>query len=1765
MDIAIVGMAGRFPGAKNVRLLWDAVRRGVELTRELEDNELRAAGRAATDFADPRFVRRVGALADVDRFDAAFFGYAPREAEVFDPQQRIFLECAWEALEDAGHEPATFDGLIGVYGGAGASTYVLENVYPNRERIEATLGIGQVILALGSSPLATRVSYKLGLRGPSMVTQSACSTSLVAVSLAVADLVSFRCDMALAGGVTVNMHVNRGYFPVEGAAAPDGRCRAFDASASGMVPGNGCALVALRRLEDAVEDGDHVYAIIKGAAVNNDGATKVGFAAPSVEGQAEVISLALALGEISAESIGYVEAHGTGTNLGDPVEVAALTRAFHTARRQYCALGSIKTNVGHLDAAAGVTGLIKAALAVEHGVLPPTVHYEKPNPRIDFASTPFFVSSEEKPWPAELSPRRAGVSSFGVGGTNAHVVLEEPPRREPQRASTDEQLLVLSARTPAALDQATERLATYLDSAGEVSLADVAWTLQRGRRGFEHRRSIVARTSAEAAARLREGPHRSGTASSDVPSVAMMFPGHMGALVGIGSDLYRRESTFRAAIEECAKHLQPLLGLDVLPVLFPEGGPHAAGTRIDVVQASTFAVGWSLASTWSAWGVTPRALVGHSLGEYVAACVAGVWSLKDALAIVVERARLIEAQRPGAMLVVALGTKELAEHLADGCTISGMNAPKQSIVSGPIEAVLDLERRLSAAKIACLRVPSPRAGHSPDMEPVSAPLARFIAERPCAPPRVPFLSNVTGDWITPEQATSPEYWGRQVAAPVRFDAAAARLLERKLALVEVGLGRALVPLVKAHDAAKDAVILSSFPARRTAHEREHLLAALGTLWAAGVKPRFEALHEGRSPRRVPLPTYPFEGVRLWLDPPARTDKASERSPLRMGAWTTAPALPARVGAGRGAWLAVGETPVAASFALPGSTVVNAAPSEVEGLLAGRAAPSRVVDLGLGSPRLLESLAKHLASVPSAELWAVHRDVYAVTGSERAPSRADVTRLEAYAALRRRHPNLKVMEIDVASHESDARVAALVAAEIVAGHGTAERVAHRAGRRWIYGEQPLAPSMPAACGIPHGATFLVNGGLTGVGARVAAHLARRARPRLVVLADHVSVARDERAAMAPSRAVDEAAALALEQRAAVRDRILIERYPSSLSDLCARFVADYLSGGLDFEPGAESTVAAVAARLGVTPRYVGLVEYFLGILAEDGIVSLDREVIRVLRRPEPAEPLAASLAAQPDLRDLVRLLQSCVFQYPKVLRGEVDALEVVYPEGESAAHPLVEAGLRRSGARRWLEVTARTIRELARRAGRPLRVLEVGGGAGYLTFPTLDALAGVEVDYCFTDVSAAVVRTTRQRLEARGARGMRFATLDIDADPIAAGFAPESFDLVVAYNVVHAARDVRQALTNLRVLLAEGGLLLAPEKTSLDRWSGLVGGLLLWQEDREALRRSPLLAHDEWQHVLREAGFAARLPAGAAGEDDADHVLIVAGRPPVREGISPEVAALERLGAEVSVVDRRNPGALGLAIEIARAAGRGIHGVIAADAAPAREELERALGEMPPVAIELQSGVEGLGAVELAVAADARRWACLRVSGDAGAPIEPPSREAWIMEQALSITPPGVLSLGADSPSGNAHEPELGAVRAGRRLRTGFVAPRSDLEKRLAEIVGQLLGVERVGLSDSFFELGGDSLLGMQVATRVRAEFGVALDLRRFLETPTIAIVAEQIERAKSGSGSPAQPAHEPITRASRDQFRVTRLASGELVPATTSAGSRVRQDPEEGR
>ncbi|HTQ19746.1 beta-ketoacyl synthase N-terminal-like domain-containing protein [Mycobacterium sp.] len=908
--IAVVGMAGKFPGANDLSAFWSNLRRGKESIVTLSEQQLRDEGVSEQTLANPAYVRRAPLLDAIDEFDADFFGFPPLAAQVLDPQHRLFLQCAWHALEDAGCDPAQFDGSIGVYGTSSPSGYLLHNLLSHRDP-NAVLGEGlnfdqfSLFLQNDKDFLTTRISHAFNLRGPSIAVQTACSSSLVAVHLACLSLLSGECDMALAGGSSLCIPHRVGYFNSPGSmVSAVGHCRPFDVRADGTVFGSGVAMVALKTLQAAIDAGDRIHAVIRGSAINNDGSAKMGYAAPNPAAQADVIAEAHAVSDVDASTVSYVECHGTGTPLGDPIEIQGLRTAFEiseTPRPGPCVLGSVKSNIGHLEVAAGIAGLVKTILCLKNRALPGTLHYTSPNPELRLDQSPFVVQSKYGPWEWD-GVLRAGVSSFGVGGTNAHVVLEEAPAVTARTEPTGPQVLLLSAKTAAALGDSRTALAAALERPDAPDLSDIAYTLTR-RRKHNVTMAAVVHDREHAATVLRAAEHdnvfvdessdagATDAVTSAAERIVFLFPGQGAQHVGMAKGLYDTEPVFAEHFDACAAGFREAMGGDLQNEIF--SGTATDLERIDRSQPALFTVEYALAKLVDSYGVRAGAYIGYSTGEYIAATLAGVFDLEMAIKTVSLRARLMHESPPGAMVAVAVGPDDIAQYLSGGVELSAVNDPGNCVVAGPKDEIRAFTQRLNEAGIPVRRVRATHAFHTSSMDPMLPDFQEFMSRQQLGAPRIPLLSNLTGTWLSEQQVTDPATWTRQISSTIRFaDELDVALSEPGRILVEVGPGGSLTGSAIRHPKWSNghrSVRLMRHPIQN-ADDRDTFLRALGELWSAGVDvdwtPRRPA-----APHLVSLPGYPFARKRHWVDPNhtawAHVAAASNGSPVGAGVTASA--------------------------------------------------------------------------------------------------------------------------------------------------------------------------------------------------------------------------------------------------------------------------------------------------------------------------------------------------------------------------------------------------------------------------------------------------------------------------------------------------------------------------------------------------------------------------------------------------------------------------------------------------------------------------------------------------------------------------------------------------------------------------------------------------------------------------------------------------------------------------------------------------------------
>ncbi|GGS45867.1 hypothetical protein GCM10010156_00640 [Planobispora rosea] len=1743
--IAIIGMSARVPGANDLGQFWRNLVDGVESVTFFTDEEQLAWGATPEELASPSFVKAAPVMIDMEGFDNRLFGMSAREAEIADPQQRIFLEQSHAALQDAGYDPAAYEGSIGVYGGSGPSQYQWLNLQTNPDLDSDAIKLG---MSIGNNIdyVATTVSYRLNLRGPAMTVTTACSSSLVALHLACESLRNGECDMALAGGVCVELPHGAGYPAMDGFTSSDGHVRPFDARADGTIWGSGVGVLVVKRLEDALADGDHIRAVVLGNAINNDGSNKIGFSAPSHAGQTGVIAEALGVAGVDPRTIGYVEAHGTGTALGDPIEVAALSEVYRRSSddRGWCGIGSVKSNLGHLSQASGVVGVIKAVLAMEHGLIPPSINFERPNPAIDFDSSPFYVVSAPTKW--EGGPRRAAVSSFGIGGTNAHVILQEAPPPATATNARGPQLLRLSARTESALDTMRTRLAEHLTEHPELSVADVAHTLRVGRPELRHRVAVVAGDLAGAVGALTDRRrHPAGDAGGTPPRVAFLFSGQGAQYAGMGAALYAAQPSFAAAVDECAELLHAELGEDIRQLMFAEGGDDKLReTRF--TQPALFTVEYALARLWQGLGAQPAGMIGHSVGEYVAATLAGVFTLPDALRLVAARGRLMQSMPAGSMLAVMKDEREIAELLVDGVSVATVNGPGTCVVAGTDEAVTAFAELLDGRGVKATRLRTSHAFHSPMMEPVLAEFESLVSAVPRQAPALPFLSNVTGDWITPEQAVDPAYWAGHIRRPVRFGDCVARLLaEKDWVLLECGPGKQLAQLARMQlRGARDVLPpLASLPGPgESAGDLDVLYGSAARLWSAGVP----VTVDGGGGHRVPLPGYPYEREYRFIPPgeagaaPKTQRPSGPRAPedwFEVPVWRqlapTPPGDPvtrclAFVSGERGGELVAalraqgaevtvvrpGTGYSGGSAVRPGADQSGAEPSggftvrpgeraDYDALVSalGDSLPSRVVHAwALDSDPAqaqehgffsLLSLVQALTAAQRAD--GVLLDVL-TCGTEDPLGGADLTRPEyaLVAGIARVVPlevdGLRVRHLDL---ESGGTPAATVLAEL-RREPVGDVLALRGGRRWTREFQPVRLS-EGGSGLREEGVYLITGGLGGIGLTLAEHLGTRLRARVVLLGRSGAVTpRAARAIARIERAGGRVTVLAADVTDPARLREVREEILAAHGGLHGIVHAAGLPGG-----GMAEIKERAVAQAVLDPKVTGTAVLFdvFGDLGLD-FVALCSSVTAVSGGFGQVDYCAANAFQDAFAR---------ARRGTRVLSLNWGAwLEV----GMAAAGMATgSAGPAAAGPAGGTPVDHPVVRGRTRdRASGPLAadthwVLDehrIGG------VPVLPATGQLE---CARAAFAAVVPAPGEghAVELRDVVFLApLAVPDGTTTELTVAFTDGSAFEVRAGERLHtqgAAAWVRPAPAPA-VDVAALKAAMTPETAQDDEYTGVLTFGPRWRSPELVWRSGDeeLAFVEATGQVAAEVGDWGLHPAlldvatsFGRGNGGGAYLPLSYGRLLVRAALPDRFYSHLRRrgdgGAEVVTADLTLTDETGtVLVEIEEFVLR-------------RIDASAVTGSLDSGDRQSDSGIRPADGAEafFRVLSAADLGPQVVISATALAEI---SRRERLTRQSLEAPAPAVRS-------------------------EDFVAPEGEVEAALARVWSEILGVPGVGADDDFFELGGNSLIAVQLIAQARAAVGVKLPMRTLFEAPTVRQMAARVEQIRAEQ--PVAPATGPAT------------------------------------
>ncbi|MET0588167.1 MAG: SDR family NAD(P)-dependent oxidoreductase [Novosphingobium sp.] len=1821
--IAIVGISCRFAGARGIDEYWNMLRDGREAVRDYTDEELSAEGVSASLLRDRNYVRRGAPLDDMECFDASLFDLSPRDAAIMDPQHRHFLECTWEALENAGHTPQRFDGVIGVFGGTGHNAYMLYNLLTNPKLVR---DVGLFLLRHTSNDkdfLTTRVSYLFDLKGPSINVQTACSTSLVAIHMAAQSLLNGECDMAIAGGSSIELPHRLGYVYEEGEIlSPDGHCRPFDAASQGTVFGSGAAVVALRRLADAVEAGDHIYAVLRGSAVNNDGAGKVGYLAPSVDGQAKAIAEALAMADVDAGSIAYVEAHGTGTPVGDPIEIAALTQAFRqtTDSVGHCGIGSVKANIGHTDTAAGAAGLIKVALALHNEELPASLNFDAPNPSIAFEGSPFRVQHERVPWPVGGQPRRAGVSSLGVGGTNAHVVLEEaPPRPHSGPSRRRHQLLLCTAKSAAVAESNAGALATFLQDNPTANLADTAFTLAIGRQHLAHRRFVVANGAGQAAERLRALTGQDAPPQAFLPErpVAFMFCGAGPQHADMARDLYQNEPLFRAEVDKAFAALDRLGPNEVRRWLFPSEADWSSATtemeRPSVALPALFIIQTALARLWMSVGVQPSAMIGHSSGEYAAAHISGVIDLESGLRIVSARGRLFETIRDGGMLSVPVSEAELLPLLPADLSIAAINAPSLCVVSGPAKAIARFHEELAGREIETQVVRISVAAHSPMLDPILPEFRALMQTIDLRAPQIPFVSNLTGDWASAGDVTDPEYWVRHLRQTVRYTDGLGRLLEdQDRALLEVGPGRGMASLVRQHPGrGKQQPVLSSMRhPDQDADDDAVWLEALGQLWAEGVPIDWDSFWKGEQRLRIPLPTYQFDRQRHWYEPGVqlamgqgagnggnRSDDVADWQYEPVWKRTFAPAGEARQGTalifddGCGLSRQVADrlgqldnvvvTVIAGSrFGRRGSDVFSinpASPADYRLLFDALAAegrlpsqiyhgwlvtgdgrkqptPEALLDRGFHS---LVAMSRELAGQIGGERVdiALLTDRLQRIGDDRDLMPIKATVLGAASVIQTEYPNLHIHYIDVSLPNQDPPRAVMALADAVvselAEDSSESVVAYRGGERWVREFSQIPASLTGRkASEPHprsDATYLVTGGLGGLGLAVARQLAETPGVRIALLGRTALPPREGWAELLASGSID----ALLESR--LRKVLALEACGARV-EIIAADVAN---------PRAlQKAVRQVTARLGA----IDGVFHTAGVLDDELVESKSRAGMDAVLKPKVAGTLALEQALKDQPPEFIMLFSS--ISAFAGLPGQVD-----YAGANAFLDSFAQARAA-DGKTRIVSVSWSPWREVGKAAhlsegGETAGLAEDLPDSGRVDHPFLEKLHLISPDEAVVSSTLSPEKhwlLAEHRMEGTGplipgtgflelvraaygfvSPGMvtlsdvtfltPFAVPDGEARELRVHFKRRSGDdwrfAILGRPAGNGKQDWVEHATGL---VSAAPVLAVPDILEIEAVERGCAKVL----DGKEVSSAALQFGPRWSNVQRtsigDGEAVLRLSIDVAFEGDFEHVLLhpalldfaTAGA----QSLIPGYVAGKDLFAPFSyrrlVLHAPLPKSIVSHIRH-RASGTRSDLMAAFDVTIADED-GRVLAQISEFTMMrvADGGLPKAGAARAAASSNRATQAAVD------------DRNAILPEEGLQVIA-NVLK-GSARPHVIISPSDLGEALA--RLRSPHQAvrreitsdgegggdlPATAMEQVIAGLWTELLGVDPIYRDDNFFDLGGHSLLAVQFTNRLRKKTGKTLPLAALLDTPTVASLAYELdpagsERAQAPSGEQPQPA-----------------------------------------
>jgi acyl transferase domain-containing protein/2-polyprenyl-3-methyl-5-hydroxy-6-metoxy-1,4-benzoquinol methylase/acyl carrier protein len=1835
--VAVIGMACRFPGAKNIDEFWHNLKNGIESISFFSEEEVVESGIDIAIAKNVSLIKAFGVLEESDKFDAEFFGFSPREAELLDPQNRMFLECAWEAFENASYDTNRFDGRVGVYASSSLSTYLLKNLLSNKETL---ISVGGISAQLGNDKdhVPTRVSYAMNLKGPSIAIGTACSSSLVAVHLACQGLLDFHCDMALTGGVTVHANQSEGYFyNHEGTASPDGHCRTFDSNSGGTISGCGAGAVVLKRLADAIKDNDNIYAIVLSSAVNNDGAVKVSYTAPGIDGQSEIIAEAHNLADIDPETISYVETHGTATNLGDPIEIAALKKAFSSVKNKkaFCALGSVKSNVGHLDSAAGIAGFIKTVLSLKNKQIPPSLHFENPNPALNISDSPFFVNNKLTDWKTNRFPLRAGVSSFAMGGTNAHVILQEFEEDVPDKSEAQMCIILISAKTENVLASISINLFKELNIEAK-RINDIAYTLQMGRKPFRFRKTIVASNISSLLKELESDKSINtftGIADNSNIDIVFMFSGLGSHYVNMGLDLFNNNKVFRNSLLLCSSIFNKLTGNDLISIIYPDGisdirnvnentgidflqmvrgdtGENKSGTKLDetiFAHPAIFSIEYALTQMCFELGIKPSVLIGHSIGEYTALCISGALGLEDTLKLISERARILNTVQHGEMLTVDTKEENLKQYLTGSLSLAAVNDFSSCVISGLKYDIDALKIKLNLQGIVHRSVRTQHAFHSKLIEGKKEDLYSLFKQIRFGQLSIPIISCSTGDWLTDNEITNPDYLVSHTTNSVRFFAGINKLFtEKYIHFLEIGPGQNLAGFVlKSYpkDTGKKIFVRTIMKnVYDSQPDYEYFMRTVAKLWTSGIDINWEYLYKGYQPKRIPLPTYPFENKRYWIDEKIISDDAQSLNVTGGISYLTwnksfSSGTPIDNLEDDNCWLIFREPNrktdnLTDLMKKKGIRYITILLSDTNNL-SDKNQYSLNVNNRYSFGKLFNELEKknikyrNILYVPFSDIKESSLDktghiviqitellkilslsdkninlafflenAFNITGSEIiSPANAALYGLIKSIQDEYKSINTYCFEYSQLTDNNQYNFYSNLISSIITN---SEEIvtAFRGRSKWIPCYNQLSSSSRNVA--PNiGKKILVLGNNHKLKNIIINELNENKSNQIILGLDSSEIPVDNNDDFITwiEKQID--------NNLSIKSLDEYKGLHNKLDNLCGIMAANYLSSLCDWIVGKEYSVDML--RLKVVPKHRKFFDYLLNVASADDYISVLSDNIQILKGLndiDKPEILAAGIGKEYPVADgIIKLLDYAVSNYPDVFSGKMDNVNVFNNnESESFGDLFQITPLRHEKQKVYIN-TARELLKLIliKCPDRKINILEVGGGTGKLTGNLLADLADKNIEYHFTDIGKSFLVDAKKLAELLNIDFMKFDKFDISQEPQKQGIELSKYDIVLAYDVIHATENVAVTMKNLELVTAPGGIMIIVEALQPRRWTNMTWGLQTgwWYfNDFRNNIMSPLLTLDEWDSILSKLNlsFCATYPVKESRRSSTAFGLIVLQKPGAADKNTIDINNLCKISEmdkayDLAVDKTYNCNLSGNYdlteefIKIKKEHGQvdsiylclnncGSIPVILRDYEHHKDVAGYQINSINRLINSIKDS--GLLNGNLNILFD-RPKTCFKadesivseyinsLTGSYDFDItsvfvdinyQPGSGEMRITDvtEKLSSTQiffaPGNYGKVKDIPGINAANGNNNYSRP--ELSNNYIEPQNDAEIILTEIWKVMFGIGQIGIDDNFIELGGDSLMATKLISRIKQEFNILINIPDFFQNPTIKEIAAKI-------------------------------------------------------